>query len=78
MISATPVLNAPFVGNADLLGEDAFKELQEYFAADEVAENEKIFVPEDSGESALFFKTENERFAPVEDEWFNPIRELSN
>ncbi|MDQ0206965.1 PhnD/SsuA/transferrin family substrate-binding protein [Alkalicoccobacillus murimartini] len=78
LISVTPVLNAPFVGNIDLLGEDVFKEIQDHFASDEVAENEEIFVPEDSEESALFFKSENERFAPVDDDWFNPIRELSN
>ncbi|MDQ0271837.1 PhnD/SsuA/transferrin family substrate-binding protein [Cytobacillus purgationiresistens] len=77
LISVTPVLNAPFVGNMDLLGEEGFKKLQDYFSADEVANNEKIFVPEDSGESALFFKTGDERFAPVEDKWFDPIRELS-
>ncbi|MEK4566411.1 PhnD/SsuA/transferrin family substrate-binding protein [Alkalihalobacillus sp. FSL R5-0424] len=78
LISVTPVLNAPFVGNIDMLGEETFNKLQEFFATDEVADNEEIFVPEDSEESALFFKTENERFLPVEDDWFNPIRELSN
>ena len=78
LISVTPVLNAPFVGNIELLGEDVFKQLQEYFSKDEVADNEEIFVPEDSEETALFFKSENERFLPVEDDWFNPIRELSN
>lgn len=78
LISVTPVLNAPFVGNIELLGEEAFTKLQEHFATDEVANNEEVFVPEDSEESALFFKTEDERFLPVEDEWFNPIRELSN
>ena len=77
LISVTPVLNAPFVGNIELLGEEAFNKLQEHFASDEVADNEEIFVPEDSEESALFFKSENERFVPAEDDWFNPIRELS-
>lgn len=77
LISVTPVLNAPFVGNIDLLGEEGFKKLQEYFSSDDVANNEKIFVPEDSNESALFFKSGDERFAPVEDKWFDPIRELS-
>lgn len=77
LISVTPVLNAPFVGNIDLLGEDGFKKLQDYLSSDEVANNEKIFVPEGSDQSALFFKSGEERLAPVDDEWFNPIRELS-
>jgi len=77
LLSATPVLNAPFVANMDVLGQEDYDKLQELFTSDEVANNEKIFVPEDSGESALFFKSGDERFAPVEDSWFDPIRELS-
>lgn len=77
LMSVTPVLNAPFAANTDALGEEEFQVIQDLFASDEVANNEKIFVPEDSEESALFFKSDQERFAPVEDEWFDPIRELS-
>lgn len=77
LMSVTPVLNAPFAANTDVLGQEDFEIIQELFASDEVANNENIFVPEDSEESGLFYKTGDERFVPVEDEWFNPIRELS-
>ena len=78
LISVTPVLNAPFVANMDVLGQEDFDKIQELFTSDEVANNEGVFVPEDSGETGLFFKSDKERFVPVEDEWFNPIRELAN
>lgn len=77
LMSVTPVLNAPFVANTDTLSEEDFDVIQTLFASDEVANNEKIFTPEDSEEAALFTKSDKERFAPVEDEWFDPIRELS-
>ncbi|WP_339226244.1 PhnD/SsuA/transferrin family substrate-binding protein [Oceanobacillus sp. FSL K6-2867] len=77
LMSVTPVLNAPFAANLDVLGQEDFDILQELFASDEIANNEQIFVPEDSGESGLFFKSGEERFIPVEDSWFDPIRELS-
>ncbi|AUJ24761.1 PhnD/SsuA/transferrin family substrate-binding protein [Virgibacillus dokdonensis] len=76
LMSVTPVLNAPFAANMDTLGEEDFKKLQEALTSDEVASNEGIFVPEDAEQSALFFKTDKERFAPAEDDWFDPIREL--
>ncbi|WP_243355120.1 PhnD/SsuA/transferrin family substrate-binding protein [Bacillus litorisediminis] len=78
LISVTPVLNAPFVANLDVLGQEDFDKIQELLASDDVANNEGIFVPEDSGKTALFFKSDKERFVPVEDAWFDPIRELSN
>lgn len=77
IISATPVLNAPFIANESTLGSETVEELREVFASDEVANNENIFVPEDSEEGGLFEKTADERFVVVEDEWFDPIRELS-
>ncbi|WP_163581642.1 PhnD/SsuA/transferrin family substrate-binding protein [Gracilibacillus saliphilus] len=77
LMSVTPVLNAPFVANMDVLGQEDYDLIQEVFASDEIANNEDIFVPEDSDASGLFSKSDQERFVPVEDEWFNPIRELS-
>ncbi|UOE94892.1 MULTISPECIES: phosphate/phosphite/phosphonate ABC transporter substrate-binding protein [Bacillaceae] len=77
LISVTPVLNAPFVMNTDNIGEDLQKKLLELFTSDAMANNEEVFVPKDSGENGLFYKTEAERFLEVEDAWFNPIRELS-
>ncbi|MDX8047497.1 PhnD/SsuA/transferrin family substrate-binding protein [Gracilibacillus sp. S3-1-1] len=77
LMSVTPVLNAPFVANMDVLGEENYEVIQEAFASDEMANNEDVFVPSDSDASGLFSKSGEERFVPVEDEWFNPIRELS-
>jgi phosphonate transport system substrate-binding protein len=78
LISVTPVLNAPFVVNTETVSEEDRKKLLEAFVSDEVANNPKIFVPEDSDFTGLFSKKGNERFVEVEDSWFNPIRELSN
>ncbi|MFD2924005.1 PhnD/SsuA/transferrin family substrate-binding protein [Halobacillus naozhouensis] len=77
LMSVTPVLNAPFVANVDVLGQEDFDKLQKVLTSDEVANNEEIFVPEDSGKSGLFFKTGKERFATIKDSWFDPIRKLS-
>jgi phosphonate transport system substrate-binding protein len=78
LMSVTPVLNSPFVANMDVLGQEDFDILKELFTSDEIASNEKIFVPEESGEAGLFIKADKERFVEVEDAWFDPIRELSN
>ncbi|MBM7715924.1 PhnD/SsuA/transferrin family substrate-binding protein [Siminovitchia sp. FSL H7-0308] len=77
LISVTPVLNAPFVANASTLSEEDFKKIQESLASDEVANNETIFVPEDSEQAGLFKKTDKERFVVTDDAWFDPIRELA-
>ncbi|WP_332650056.1 PhnD/SsuA/transferrin family substrate-binding protein [Lysinibacillus sp. 54212] len=77
LIQVTPVLNAPFVVNTSVLAEDEVQTLKELLISDETANNTSIFVPEDSGGSALFYKAADERFLEVEDAWFNPIRELS-
>ena len=47
-MSATPVLNEPFVVNMDTLGQDDFDKIQAVLTSDEVANNEKIFAPKDS------------------------------
>lgn len=77
LMSVTPVLNAPFAVNKEVLNEEDINKLIEAFTSDEIANNEEIFVPKDSDMSGLFSKTDNERFLEVEDAWFNPIRELS-
>lgn len=76
LMSVTPVLNAPFAANLEVLGQEDFDILQELFSSDEVANNEEIFVPADSEESGLFYKSADERFVPAENSWFDPIREL--
>jgi phosphonate transport system substrate-binding protein len=75
VISSTPVLNAPFVYNSDLLKKEEAKKILAAFTAESAAANQMIFVPKGSGFKGLFKR--GERFLAVEDSWFNPIRELS-
>ncbi|MBT2648322.1 phosphate/phosphite/phosphonate ABC transporter substrate-binding protein [Bacillus sp. ISL-34] len=78
LISVTPVLNAPFVVNTELVSEETREKILETLMSDEIANNEKVFVPEDSKLSGLFKRVSGkERLVEVEDDWFNPIRELS-
>lgn len=77
LISVTPVLNAPFVVNTDTISEEVQAELLEVMTSEKMANNEKVFVPKDSEFSGLFKKSADERLVEVNDEWFNPIRELS-
>jgi phosphonate transport system substrate-binding protein len=77
IMSATPVLNEPFVVNMDTIGQEDFNKIQQLFTSDEFANNEKIFAPEDSEQSALFSKSDKERLVAVEDKWYDPIREIS-
>lgn len=76
-IASTPVLNAPFVINTEVISEEDQKKLVDAFTSDEVTNNEKIFVKKDSGNKGFFTKEGNEKFLKVEDSWFNPIRDLS-
>jgi phosphonate transport system substrate-binding protein len=77
LISVTPVLNAPFIYNSEVLSEEDKKAILKAMTSDEVANNEKIWVPKGSDFTGLFTKKANERFVEVHDEWFNPIRELA-
>lgn len=77
IIQSTPVLNGPFVYNSEALDPEDVKAIQDLFTSDEVANNELIFVPEDSDNVGMFERTADERFVLVEDSWFDPIRELS-
>ncbi|MGW6661854.1 phosphate/phosphite/phosphonate ABC transporter substrate-binding protein [Peribacillus sp. NPDC055009] len=78
LISVTPVLNAPFVVNTELVSEETREKILETLISDEMENNEKVFIPEDSKLSGLFKRVSGkERLVEVEDDWFNPIRELS-
>ena len=76
LISVTPVLNAPFVVNTDKVDADTIEKLIAAFTSDDVANNEAVFVPQDSEFKGLFSKRADERFLRVEDSWFNPLREM--
>lgn len=76
-IASIPVLNAPFVMNTEVIGEEDQKKLVEKFTSDEVASDKKVFVEKDSNTKGFFTKEGNDRFINVEDSWFDPIRDLS-
>ncbi|MFQ3630175.1 PhnD/SsuA/transferrin family substrate-binding protein [Roseiflexus sp.] len=79
LISATPVINAPFVANSGMLSAEEIKRLQDKLTSDEVANNPRIFATKaeiDAGFKPLFRKTNAERFLVVEDSFFDPIRAL--
>ncbi|SKC47882.1 phosphate/phosphite/phosphonate ABC transporter substrate-binding protein [Maledivibacter halophilus] len=77
LISVTPVLNAPFAMNSEVLSVEDQKAIIEALTSDKVPNNEKIFVPEGSNFKGLFDKDGDSRFLKVEDSWFDPVRELS-
>lgn len=78
LISATPVLNQPFAVNGDTLSEEDQKKILDAFTSDAVTNNEKIFLPKDAEGSSIFKKKSgNEKFVPVDDAFFNPVRELA-
>ncbi|MFF2479754.1 phosphate/phosphite/phosphonate ABC transporter substrate-binding protein [Paenibacillus sp. NPDC058071] len=77
LIKVTPVLNGPFVANRDQVSDEDFQAIVKAMTSEETTNNERIFLPEDSKSSGLFWKAGETHFVSVEDEWFNPIRELS-
>lgn len=77
LIAVTPVLNGPFVANLDQVSEEDFQAIVDAMTSDETTNNARIFLPEDSEASGLFWKSGDTKFMTVEDAWFNPIRELS-
>ena len=66
IIQSTPVLNGPFAYNSEALSPEDVKAIQDIFTSDEVANNEVIFVPEDSENVGMFEKRADERFVLVE------------
>lgn len=77
VIQSIPVLNGPFAYNKDALSEEDAKAIQDLMTSEEVANNDKIFVPEGSDNVGMFEKTDKECFVTVEDSWYDPIRALS-
>ncbi|SFG83026.1 phosphonate transport system substrate-binding protein [Desulfotomaculum arcticum] len=75
IIKATPVLNAPITVNTGALSQQTIDAIKQALTSDEVTNNPKIFIPENAENKGFF--NQPQRFLPVEDDWFNPIRELS-
>ena len=75
LVATVPVLNAPIVMNTNLLSAEEVQALKTAFTSDETAANEKIFAPKGSAVKT-FFKA-GQRFALVDDAWYDPIRALA-
>jgi phosphonate transport system substrate-binding protein len=74
-IATVPVLNAPFVVNTNLLSKEEVAAVLAAFTSEETRNNKIIFAPKDSPTKSGF--KEGNRFLPVEDKWYDPIRKLS-
>lgn len=75
LVATVPVLNAPIVMNTNILSADEVAALQAAFTSDEVAANTSIFAPRDSNSKGFF--RQGQRFALVDDSWYDPIRALA-
>ncbi len=75
VIKAIPVLNAPFCYNTDSLSQEEVKAIQEVFGSEEVSNNAQVFITEESGNIGMFYKSGDDKFVPVEDAWFDALRD---
>ena len=76
IIGSKPVMNGPFVYNADAISPEDVQAIQELFTSDEVANNEILFYPADSEKTGMYKKSGDNRFVLVEDSWYDPIRNM--
>lgn len=78
IIQSTPVLNGPIVYNAEVLPEDVKNKILEGMTSEDVANNEQLFAPEGAEDTGcIWSKEDTSGFIAVEDEWYDPIRELA-
>jgi phosphonate transport system substrate-binding protein len=77
IIQSIPVLNGPWAYNSETLSPEDAAAIQALFTSDEVANNDKIFIPEGSENVGLYKKTYKEHFVTVDDSWYDAIRNLS-
>ncbi len=75
VISAIPVLNAPFAYNSDKLTPEEVQAIQKVFSSDEVTNNTQIFITKESGNIGMFHKSGKDKFVVVEDAWFDALRD---
>jgi phosphonate transport system substrate-binding protein len=80
IISSTPVLNAPYVFNTEVVDEATRTAIVNYMCSSAVANDKRIFKdPEDKNAIAIHTKTKEATcFLPVTDSWYDPIRKLSS
>jgi phosphonate transport system substrate-binding protein len=79
ILSSTPVLNAPFMFNEDVIEKEDREAIVAYFCSAKVAGDKRIFKdPKDDNAKAIYTKdTDKTCFVEVTDAWYEPIRRLS-
>ncbi|MDF1568309.1 MAG: PhnD/SsuA/transferrin family substrate-binding protein [Spirochaetaceae bacterium] len=75
LVAAVPVLNAPIVMNTNLLNDEEIQILKDLLTSDEVTNNPLLFGEKGSDVKTLF--RAGQRMVLVDDEWYDPIRELN-
>lgn len=76
IIKSIPVMNGPIAVNTGALSKKTVDAMIKALTSDEVAKNEKIFIPKDSKVKGFFNAPEH--FLTTDDAWYQPIRDLSN
>jgi phosphonate transport system substrate-binding protein len=79
IISSTPVLNAPFMFNEEVIVKEDRDAIVTYFCSDIVTNDKRIFKDaEDESAKAIYSKKADEIkcFVKVTDAWYDPIRRL--
>jgi len=76
LVATVPVLNECIVVNANVLSQKEIDTITKVLTSDEAAANRRIFRDRSDARNPTLFD-EGQRFVPVEDAWYNPIREMS-
>jgi phosphonate transport system substrate-binding protein len=76
VIASVQVKNAPIAVNTDLFTPDQWKALQAAFLADSTTANPSIFLPAGQKGVSLFNQNGKNKFLPVDDAWYDPIRAM--
>jgi phosphonate transport system substrate-binding protein len=78
ILSSTPVLNAPFMFNEEVIAKEDRDAIVAYFCSAAVADDSRIFKdPDDENAKAIYTKSSEKKcFVQVTDAWYEPIRRL--
>ena len=76
LVATVPVLNECVVVNGNILSEDEIEKIRKVLTSDEVTNNRQIFGSRKDAQNPSFFEA-GQRFVPVEDAWYNPVRVMS-
>lgn len=78
IIQSTPVLNGPIAVNTAVVPQDIIDKLVKGLTSEETSKDELLFAPEDAeGTGAVWSRGDTAGFIEVENDWYDPIRELA-